>query len=133
METFFWLKLLFEFLGTGFLVGTIKFAVEESIHTQQSSNAPFAIALVLMIWVYLGGKISGAQYNPAVALGVYLRSKFSGANDFTFYEFLAYISAQFIGGICGGLYSNAAAGHEAGIIYIENSADFSEYQCFFVN
>lgn len=39
--------------------------------------APLAIGLVLAALVYAGGHISGAHYNPAVSLAVYLRGKLS--------------------------------------------------------
>jgi glycerol uptake facilitator-like aquaporin len=107
----FGIKLLIEFLGTAFLVMTIKLAVSNSIHDQNGQQAPFAIATVLMIWIYVGGKISGGQYNPGVALGCYLRGLFNhNTYDFTFNDFLCYVITQFLGGIMGGLLANAAAG-----------------------
>ena len=36
---------------------------------------PFAIGLMLMVMVYMGGHISGAHYNPAVTLAVWIRGK----------------------------------------------------------
>lgn len=60
-------KLLTEFIGTFFLVLTIALAV---IYT--GPLAPIPIGVILMVMVYMGGPISGGQYNPAVTLGVFL-------------------------------------------------------------
>ena len=37
--------------------------------------APLAIGAALMVMVYAGGHVSGAHYNPAVTLAVYLRGR----------------------------------------------------------
>lgn len=68
-------KLLTEFIGTFFLVLTIALAV-----TLAGPLAPIAIGLMLMTMVYMGGPISGGQYNPAVTLAVFL-SKNMPAKD----------------------------------------------------
>lgn len=54
-----------ELIGTFFLVLTIAF-----------TGNPIAIGLVLTALVYMGGHISGAHYNPAVSLAIYLRKKY---------------------------------------------------------
>jgi aquaporin Z len=53
--------------------------------------APLAIGSVLMAMVYAGGHISGAHYNPAVTLGVFLRGR-SPASDLA-----PYWGAQLLG------------------------------------
>jgi aquaporin Z len=65
-------KLVVESIGTFFLVLTIGMTVLEP---GAGSMAPLAIGAVLMVMVYAGGHISGAHYNPAVTLAVYLRGK----------------------------------------------------------
>jgi aquaporin Z len=57
-------KYITEFIGTFFLTMTIAL-----------TGNPLAIGVVLVALVYMGAHISGAQYNPAVALGVFLRGK----------------------------------------------------------
>ncbi|HKQ56569.1 MAG TPA: aquaporin [Candidatus Eisenbacteria bacterium] len=61
---------LTEFIGTFFLVLTIGLAVISG-----STLAPFAIGAALMVMVYMGGHVSGAHYNPAVTLAVWMRGK----------------------------------------------------------
>jgi aquaporin Z len=65
-------KYLVEFIGTFFLVFTIGNVV---IEPGAGSLAPLAIGAVLMVMVFAGGHISGAHYNPAVTLAVFLRGK----------------------------------------------------------
>lgn len=59
---------LTEFLGTFFLVLTIGLTVASG-----TALAALAIGSALMVMVYMGGHISGAHYNPAVTLAVWLR------------------------------------------------------------
>jgi len=63
-------RLLTEFLGTFFLVLSIGLAVIGGI-----ALPPLAVGATLMVMVYMGGHVSGAHYNPAVTLAVFLRGK----------------------------------------------------------
>jgi len=63
-------KYLTEFIGTFFLVFTIGCTVIGG-----ASQPPLAIGAVLMVMVYAGGHVSGAHYNPAVTLAVFLRGR----------------------------------------------------------
>ena len=64
-------KYLVEFIGTFFLVLAIGMAV---IDPGGAGNlAPIAIGATLMVMVFAGGHVSGAHYNPAVTLAVWLR------------------------------------------------------------
>ncbi len=65
-------KYLVEFISTFFLVFTIGMTV---IAPGAGNFAPLAIGAVLMVMIYAGGHISGAHYNPAVTIGVWLRGK----------------------------------------------------------
>ena len=64
-------KYLVEFIGTFFLVATIGFAVRGDA----GAMAPLAIGSALMVMIFAGGHVSGAHYNPAVTLAVFLRGK----------------------------------------------------------
>lgn len=65
-------KYIAEFIGTFFLVLTIGCTV---IGSGAGAFAPLAIGSALMVMVFAGGHISGAHFNPAVTLGVWLRGK----------------------------------------------------------
>eukprot|EP00753_Platysulcus_tardus_P010681 PLAT2959.1.p1 GENE.PLAT2959.1~~PLAT2959.1.p1 ORF type:complete len:254 (+),score=89.02 PLAT2959.1:49-762(+) len=83
-------KLAVEFMGTLFLVLTVKL-----------SEMPLAIGSVLMVMIFAGGHISGAHYNPAVTLGVTLRG------GMKMQEMLLYWLVQLAGGLAGGFLGNA--------------------------
>ncbi len=63
-------KYMTEFIGTFVLVFTVGCAV-----LSDPTLAPLAYGAMLMVLVYAGWHISGAHYNPAISLGVYLRGK----------------------------------------------------------
>ncbi len=65
-------KYLMEMIGTFFLVFTIGMSV---LAGGNGVIPPLAIGSVLMVMVYAGGHISGAHYNPAITLGVWIRGK----------------------------------------------------------
>ena len=70
-------KYIAELIGTFFLVFTIGCVVLEP---GAGPLAPLAIGSVLMVMIYAGGHISGAHFNPAVTLAVWLRGKCSTAD-----------------------------------------------------
>src|SRR6187431_1853102 len=65
-------KYIAEFIGTFFLVLTVGCTV---IPGAAGVIAPLAIGAALMVMIFAGGHISGAHYNPAVTLGVFLRGR----------------------------------------------------------
>jgi aquaporin Z len=70
-------KYIAEFIGTFFLVLTIGCT---GIGAGAGVIAPLAIGAALMVMVFAGGHISGAHYNPAVTVGVFIRGKVNGAD-----------------------------------------------------
>ena len=90
-----------EFLGTLFLVATV---VGSGIMAENLSMGNQALALlanaiatgaILYVLITIFSEISGAHFNPVVSLIMFTMKKLS------FFEFLAYISVQIIGGILG--------------------------------
>ena len=76
-------KLITEFIGTFFLVLTIGLTVLIG-----TAFAPVAIAASLLAMIYMGGHVSGAHYNPAVTLAIWIRGKLSTA------EVVPYMAVQ---------------------------------------
>ena len=87
-------KLITEFIGTFFLTLTICTA---AAFGTAGSYAPFAIASTLMVMIYAGGHVSGAHYNPAVTISIYLR----GACDKS--EVVPFIASQVVAGVMGAM------------------------------
>merc|ERR1719223_1758903 len=87
-------KLLAEFIGTYFLVLTV------GLNVLGSSLAPvWSIAVALMVMIYALGNISGAHFNPAVTLAIFL----TGRGIITALDAVFYVLVQFLAGICGAL------------------------------
>jgi aquaporin Z len=87
-------RYLTEFIGTLFFVLTIGLVV-----TQRNPMAPLIIGSVLMVVVYMGAHVSGAHYNPAVSLALFLRGKLRRS------DLLPYIAAQVLGALVGAFLS----------------------------
>jgi aquaporin Z len=80
-----------ELIGTFFLVLTIGCTV---ISTAGGIIPPLAIGSALMVMIFAGGHISGAHYNPAVTLGVWIRGQFE-TKDVGPYMLLQVVGAIF--------------------------------------
>ncbi len=81
-------KYITELIGTFFLVLTIGLVVGIG-----SPFAPLAIGTALMVMVYMGGHISGAHYNPAATLGIWMRGAIESS------EVGKYMAFQLIGAL----------------------------------
>jgi aquaporin Z len=75
-------KFLVEFLGTLFFLFTII-----------STGNALAIGASLALAIYLGGKISGGNYNPAVSVMMVVAGKLPKQ------DLIGYIIAQILGGL----------------------------------
>jgi aquaporin Z len=97
-------KLLTEFVGT-FLFLTV-IALSGPI----GPLAPLAIGGALMVMVYMGGHVSGAHYNPAVSLAVFLRGKIGSIELITYWvaqlvaAALAFVFGYLVSGRSGGIH-----------------------------
>ena len=87
-------KYVMELVGTFFLVFTIGCT---TMGAGAGPLAPLAIGSALMVMVFAGGHISGAHYNPAVTLGVWLRGR-CAAKDVA-----PYMAAQIVGALLAAL------------------------------
>lgn len=86
-------SLLMEAIGTFFLVLVIGLAV---MSPGAGAMAPLAIGGILTVMVYAGAHVSGAHYNPAVTLALWLRGKCDAKTV------PSYMTAQVAGGDPGG-------------------------------
>lgn len=129
-------KLIAEFLGTAFLVFVVtgighftvsKMKLEKTTPIFVAYNGGFEGALVLTSMIYIFGKISGAHFNPAVSIPMFLREKI------TLQECIFYIVAQILGAFFGsilvGLCSQGNFENLSSNAFEEHSA-WSYFSCF---
>lgn len=98
-------KLLVEFLGTFFLVLLINICALGTT----SQFVPMIMGLSIMAMTYAGGHISGAHFNPAVTMAVFIRGKCTAA------DVPSYIFAQLLGA--------ATAALTAGVFFMNKSGN----------
>jgi len=87
-------KYVAEFIGTFFLVFTIGCTV---LPGTPGVIAPLAIGAALMVMIFAGGHISGAHFNPAVTLAVFIRGRCDAK------DVVPYWVAQLAGAVAAGL------------------------------
>ena len=87
-------KGLAEFIGTFFLTLTIFIA---AIAGSAGDFAPVAIGMMLMVMVYAVGHISGAHFNPAVTIALFIKG------DCSKDDAPVYIGVQVVAGVVAGL------------------------------
>ena len=111
-------KLIAEFIGTLFL--TYMICLTAVWGSSGDFHPGFAIAAILMAMIYSLGYISGAHFNPAVTIGVWIRGSCEKA------DVLPYIATQSIAGVFGA--------RLAGFTYTgENSRDSLETTSLLLN
>jgi aquaporin Z len=92
-------KLTAEFIGTLWLVlGGCGSAVLAAAYPELGigfAGVALAFGLTVLTMVYAVGHISGAHFNPAVSIGLWMGGRFSGK------DLLPYIAAQVLGGLAG--------------------------------
>lgn len=75
-------RYIIEFFGTFFVVLAVSL-----------TENPLAIGLMYLAMLYVGARISGAHYNPAITQSMWLRGVFSTNS------ILPYVAAQFLGAV----------------------------------
>jgi aquaporin Z len=90
-------KLIAEFIGTFLLV----FTIGCNVLSKTPVWAAVSIACVLMVSIYALGSISGANFNPAVSLAIFVCRKMGGPGDLNAGSFGAYVAVQLAGGLVG--------------------------------
>merc|ERR1719375_419193 len=107
-----------EFIGTFLLCFTVACAA-----AQGGALVPLSIGAMLMGQVYAGGATSGANYNPAVSLGLLVRMQLAGNSpacqrikeSFPPHRCGAYVVVQCFGALFAGLFARyAVAGSDFG-------------------
>src|SRR5438094_3398754 len=94
-------KYLTEFIGTFFLVLTVGCTV---IPGRPGVLAPLAIGASLMVMIFAGGHVSGAHYNPAVTLAVWVRGRCDTK------DVGPYMAAQIVAGVVAALVASVLVG-----------------------
>ncbi|MBK8955415.1 MAG: aquaporin [Saprospiraceae bacterium] len=113
-------KLLVECMGTFFLVLIINISALGT----QTSMVPWVMGLTLAAMTYAGGHISGAHFNPAVTIAVFIRGKCSAA------DVPSYIFAQLLGAavaaLAAGVFFTGKVGQGMDLSVTALQAVFSE-------
>jgi aquaporin Z len=116
-----------EFQGT-FLITWI-FALSSNV---PDYVGPLGIVLMIIAYVYAGGSVSGAHYNPAVTVGVYLRS-FNTPHHMRTMDAVLYVATQIVAAFAA---ADVAAyvndGFEKIYSPAVNTHDHTEFQAFIV-
>ena len=99
-------KLLAEFLGSSFLVMVVigSGIMAQSLSTDQLSillanTIATGAGLTALIWIFIS--VSGAHFNPAVSLVMFVKKELG------LKEFFCFVSSQFIGAFLGAILANA--------------------------
>ena len=82
-----------EFFGTYFICSA--FALSSNQASSSINLAPFTLGLTIVAMTFAFGHVSGAHFNPAVTLAVFLRGKIDAIGS------LLYVVAQLAGAFSG--------------------------------
>lgn len=99
-------KLIMELIGTAVIVMTYQLTL---------SVAPIAVGLVYAAVIYAGYPISGAHYNPAVSLALFLRATISWDSLLLYWVFQ--VIGAFLGALLGALIGGSTAVPAKGVDY----------------
>jgi len=101
-------KLVCEFVGTFILVSTVCCAIMST-----SPLAPLAIACSLMVGIFSLGGVSGANFNPAVTVGLFISNQLghAGLKDFDVTQTGSYKLVQLLAGVCAAVLAGCVYGY----------------------
>ena len=91
------------------LAGTFVFVLVIALSGAAGPLAPLAVGTALAAMVYMGGHVSGAQYNPAVSFALFLRGVLEPL------ALVLYCAAQVVAAAAAFALAFALTGHAAGI------------------
>ena len=94
-------KCIVEFIGAFFLIFVIGCVSSQA----RVFLGPLAIGAALMVMIFAGGHISGAHYNPAVTVGVWIRGACNGL------QAVCYIIAQILAACAASIAVPMLLGH----------------------
>jgi aquaporin Z len=94
-------KCIVEFIGAFFLIFVIGCVSSQA----RVFLGPLAIGAALMVMIFAGGHISGAHYNPAVTLGVWIRGGCNGL------QAICYMIAQVVAAVAAAIVVPMLFGH----------------------
>jgi aquaporin Z len=118
------MKVLAEFLGSFLFMSVIALMAPSG-----SPFTPIVVGIGLMCAVYFAGPTSGAHFNPAVSLAVWMQKKME------FKDFLAYVVAQILGACAafgfGGWITASSGGIKPGLNPV-TAQDFTTTQALAV-
>ena len=127
-------KFVAEFIGTAFLVfivtGIPVFWDKYSYSYSYRDNRSFEAAFVLASMIYIFGRISGAHFNPAVSIPMFLRQKITLIE--CGYYVGAQISGAFLGSILVGLCNYGEFKDLAGNKIREKNTGWDYASCFLI-
>lgn len=91
------MRYVYEFIGTFFLVLVVGMVILRP--SDIAIAAPLAIGSILAVMIYAGAHVSGAHYNPAVSLALFMRDKKFPVRELVIYwvvQFAAAVVAAYI-------------------------------------
>jgi aquaporin Z len=83
------------------LFGTMMLAYTIGLSGNADGSGYFAVGTILAAMIYMGGSVSGAHFNPAVSIGVYLKSRATNGSMRAM-DCCMYIVVQIGGAFLGG-------------------------------
>ena len=123
-------KFLAELIGTCFLVFVVTGIPTFTQKFNLIYNGAFESSLVLTSMIYIFGRISGAHFNPAVTIPMFLRKKIS------YIECCYYLGAQLLGAFLGSILVIICNKGEFGSISANGTGEFQGFwdycSCFVI-